>query len=371
MAAAARCPSRAIAASSRRLERSRPARRTAPRRAGGGRVRGRHSTSAATGSASAPAVARPSTGNSASRRACRPRSSRCRRARGTPPRRAWRRAAPRAPRSTPAPWTAARDEHRLADLRERGCPASFEADPSTPRPTVAPASSSARAGAMPAPSRRFELGHQATPAPDSAIRRDVLVVEVHAVREPHVVAEPAPLVHQLERAPAEPLAAVALLLERLGEMRVQPHAEPARELGATRASAARSRRTASRARRAIRSIEPGDGSWKPPHRLLGRGEDLVGVLDHLVGRQPAVRDRPGPSTRGDGWNRIPSSPRGRDRRPRARRLAREGTGSGDPWWSCSRRARARRAPRAPRRAPTRRPARPTPGRARRASRTDR
>ncbi len=48
---------------------------------------------------------------------------------------------------------------------------SFEAEPSTPRPTRAPASTNARTGATPAPSRRLEVGQWATPVPVSAKRR--------------------------------------------------------------------------------------------------------------------------------------------------------------------------------------------------------
>ena len=47
---------------------------------------------------------------------------------------------------------------------------SFEAEPSTPRPTRTPASSIARTGATPAPRRRFEVGQCATPVPVAAKR---------------------------------------------------------------------------------------------------------------------------------------------------------------------------------------------------------
>ena len=61
--------------------------------------------------------------------------------------------------------------------------------------------------------------------------RDLALVEVHAVREPDVVAEPAELLEVLDRAHAEALAAERLLVDRLGQVRVQPHAAPAGELG--------------------------------------------------------------------------------------------------------------------------------------------
>jgi hypothetical protein len=44
---------------------------------------------------------------------------------------------------------------------------SLLAEPSTPRPTGAPASRSARTGAMPDPRRKFEDGQWATPVPVS------------------------------------------------------------------------------------------------------------------------------------------------------------------------------------------------------------
>src|SRR5215204_4340539 len=50
-------------------------------------------------------------------------------------------------------------------------PHSFEAAPSTPSPTGAPAASSAATGAMPAPSRPFDVGQWATPVPVAPIRR--------------------------------------------------------------------------------------------------------------------------------------------------------------------------------------------------------
>ena len=61
-------------------------------------------------------------------------------------------------------------------------------------------------GAMPAPSRALELGQCATPVPVSPKRRTSCVVEVHAVGEPDVVAEPAELLEVLDRAHAEALA---------------------------------------------------------------------------------------------------------------------------------------------------------------------
>ena len=56
-------------------------------------------------------------------------------------------------------------------------------------------------------------------------------VQVHAVREPDVVAEPAERLDVLDRPHAEALEAELLLVVRLGEVRVQAHAARAGELG--------------------------------------------------------------------------------------------------------------------------------------------
>ena len=111
----------------------------------------------------------------------------------------------------------------------RSSPASLEAAPSTPRPTGAPAPTSAATGAIPAPSRALELGQCATPVPGRAEARDLALVEVHAVREPHVVAQPAEPLEVLDRAHAEALEAERLLVDRLGQVGVQADAAPPRE----------------------------------------------------------------------------------------------------------------------------------------------
>src|SRR5262249_17961055 len=71
------------------------------------------------------------------------------------------------------------------------------------------------------------VGDPGSGGPEAA---DLGIVEMHAVGEPHVVAEPAELVEVLDRAHAEPLLTELLLVERLGQMRVQAHAATAREL---------------------------------------------------------------------------------------------------------------------------------------------
>jgi hypothetical protein len=119
--------------------------------------------------------------------------------------------------------------------------------------------------------------------------RHLARVEVHAMREPHVVAEPAELLQVLDGAHAEALQAEGLLVERLGKVRVQAHPTLARErrrlghqLARDREGRARRERDPHhRARRRIVEAVQGGG--------VGR-EDRVSVLDDRVGRQPTVRD---------------------------------------------------------------------------------
>jgi len=60
------------------------------------------------------------------------------------------------------------------------------------------------------------------------------VVEVDPVRHPHVAVDPPEVVEQIHGAPAEPIEHVAFLVDRLGQVGVQPEA-------VQRASAADSR----------------------------------------------------------------------------------------------------------------------------------
>ena len=113
------------------------------------------------------------------------------------------------------------------------------------------------------------------------------LVEMDAVGEPHVVAEPADAVEVLQRPHAELLEAELLLVDRLGQVRVQPHATAARELGSLHEQLARD---AERRRRRERDphARAGRRVVEAVDRLLGGGEDRVAVLDEAVGRQPAV-----------------------------------------------------------------------------------
>jgi hypothetical protein len=68
---------------------------------------------------------------------------------------------------------------------------------------------------------------------------DVAVVEVDAVRAPHIAGEPAEPLEVLDRAAAVELPAVGLLLGRLGEVRVQRAARACAPARPTPSSAVR------------------------------------------------------------------------------------------------------------------------------------
>ena len=126
---------------------------------------------------------------------------------------------------------------------------------------------------------------------DAGARRahpaDLALVEMHAVREPDVVAQPAEVVEQLERAHAEALEAEALLVARLGQVGVQPHAARPRELGRVAHQLRRDRE-----RRGRGQGDPDHGAGRGVVEAVdgggARGQDRVTVLDDVVGRQPAV-----------------------------------------------------------------------------------
>jgi hypothetical protein len=84
---------------------------------------------------------------------------------------------------------------------------------------------------MPAPSRALLDGQCATPVPGRGEPGDRGVVEVHGVRHPDVVAEPAQRVDVLGGGRPEPRLAERLLVVGLGQVGVQPHAVPAGERG--------------------------------------------------------------------------------------------------------------------------------------------
>ncbi len=166
--------------------------------------------------------------------------------------------------------------------------ASLEAAPSTPSPTGTPAASRSRIRQMPAPSRPLEDGQWATPVPVAASLRDGGVVEVHAVGQPDVVAEPAERVQVLDRRAAEALGAVARSSSAVSARWVCSRTPaPAGQLGRLGHQLA-----GDRERRAGRDADPEHrlaarvverGRWPPAvaARISSR------ALDHVVGRQAA------------------------------------------------------------------------------------
>ena len=176
-------------------------------------------------------------------------------------------------------------------------------------------------------------------------------VEVDAVREPDVLAEPAELLDVLERAHAEALEAERLLVDRLGEVGVEPDAARASQLRRLR------HQLAGHAERR------GGGERDPHHRARRR---VVEAVDRRRRRRRGSRRGPrrgrraggrrrsrrGPSRRGRGGSAARSRARRRSRR-RAGRPRRAGRCSGGRSRSCSPRWRARRARRGRRRRPPR------------------
>ena len=241
-------------------------------------------------------------------------------------------------------------------------PRSFDAVPSTPRPTRMPASSMSRTGATPAPSRRFEVGQWATPVPRRRELRDVRLREVDAVRAPDVVGEPAEPVEVLDRAAAVELDAVRLLLERLREVGVEGQPEPAGERGRLLHQPAGDGERRARRHRELHACARA-GLVQQRRKALRLGEHGVELLDELVGRKAAVR-----------LAEIHRAAGGDDPHPDlARRLhlcldqplaALAGTRSDGRTPSCSPTARARRGRCAPRRTRPRRRSATTPGTAR-------
>ena len=246
-------------------------------------------------------------------------------------------------------------------------PASLLAAPSTPSPTGLPAARRSAARAIPAPRRALELGQCATPVPDEP-NRSISASEKWMPCANHTSGPgPAEFSGVLQRGGAEVLAAVVGLVGGLGEVGVQPDALAAGQFGGVahefagdaERRAGRDHDLQHRVRaRVVPAVDRG----------LGRGQDLVAVLDHRVRRQPAVllaeihrsARRVEPQSRPRAAARISASSRSLP--PGERR-------SGDrPRW-CSRSARA--GPARPERphGRTRRRSRPTPGRAWSASRT--
>ena len=116
--------------------------------------------------------------------------------------------------------------------------------------------------------------------------------------------EPAELARGTRPAAAVELAAVLLLLDRLGEVRVQLQAEPARELRRLAHQLARDRERRARRDRDLHRARRRRAARDEPLRV---GEDVVELLDERVGRQAAVATRRGPSSPREATIRTPSS----------------------------------------------------------------
>ena len=181
---------------------------------------------------------------------------------------------------------AAGDEERLLDLTEEVAP--------LVRGRAVDAQADARAGVEQGP-HRGDAGAEAQvrrravgdARPGLREARHLPVGEVHAVRAPDVVREPAEPFEVLHgRAPVE-LPAVRLLLHGLGEVRVEHQAEPPRERRGLLHQPSRDRER--RARR-DRELHPRSGAALVEGAVepLGLGEHRVELLDELVGRQAAV-----------------------------------------------------------------------------------
>ena len=177
---------------------------------------------------------------------------------------------------------------------------------------------------MPEPRRMLELGQCATPVPVSAIRPDLVRVEVDRVRIPDVRPQPIQPPHIRHRAAAELLQAEALLVLRLGHVGVQRQpvlARPGRR--------APHRLAGHRERRAGRHD---DAQHRIGRRVVERarqplavGEDLLFVSTTLSGGRPPC-DGPATCCPGRGGSACPARAR-RESRRRGRR--RWGPGRGD------------------------------------------
>ena len=214
--------------------------------------------------------------------ACRAR----RRGRGTARRAACRAPAPPAADSAAARRAAARpaapDAARRRARRPRWTPRR--------RPRDRPARrrrSSGTTGAIPAPSRAFDVGQCATPvpvAPKRATRARPGGRSGRATRRRRASRAPRgtrPAARRTARGrtpPPRPSRPCACAAAR----------RAARANSAVSAISSRVTQNGEHGASAIRHIAPGDGSWKRVERLLVGREDRVAVLDDAVRRQPAL-----------------------------------------------------------------------------------
>ena len=166
-------------------------------------------------------------------------------------------------------------------------PRSFDAVPSTPRPTRIPASSMSRTGATPAPSRRFEVGQWATPVPvDANWAMSASERWTQWAHQTSSASQPSRSRYSTGPAAVE-LDAVRLLLERLREVGVEGQPEPAGERGRLLHQPSRDRERRARRHRELDACSRA-GLVQQRRKALRLGEHGVELLDELVGRKAAV-----------------------------------------------------------------------------------
>ena len=195
------------------------------------------------------------------RRACRPRSSRSRRrGRGTARRPSWPAAARRGPRARSAPSTPG-EQHAWRSLLRRGSPASLLAAPSTPRPTRAPASQQVPGAGDARPEAR--VGRRAVRDARSRVSPIFLTASSSRWTRGRTTrrrrSSPGSSTYSSGRA-AEPLrgrSSSSSIVSARWVCSRTPRGAPARP---SRASAAPSPRTASRARARRAASSPASGS---------------------------------------------------------------------------------------------------------------
>ncbi len=116
---------------------------------------------------------------------------------------------------------------------------------------------------------------------------DLVLVHMHRMGEPDVVAEPAELVHIGDRPLAEALQRVALLVDGLGQMGVQAHAMAPGDGRALAHQLGRDREGRARRQRDLQH-GAGLGIMIGADHPLAVGEDIVLVLHAIVRRQAAA-----------------------------------------------------------------------------------
>ena len=219
-------------------------------------------------------------------RPCPARDGRCRRAPAPARRRAWRVPAPRAPsaRERRSPTRCSSNAWRASASM---CDESFDAEPSTPRPTCTPASSIARTGAIPDASRMFDVGQCATPVPVLAKRSMPCASSFTQCACQTCGAGEAQLLRIIGGRAAEAFARKGDVVVVFGEMRVQAHAIGARKRRRLAHQVARHREGRARRRGHAQHREAARvvAGFDDPARVR---EDRVLVLDERVRRQAAA-----------------------------------------------------------------------------------